>query len=330
MENKCRYCGESFNSSDKRRRFCSSKCAYLGRKNSWTQEEKTFLRENYKLFNKKLSELLHKTISSIEGEKHKLKLRWANKRIAICCSYCGKQFLPASRNTRFCSLSCRDKARDKTQPLGFCHPVHSILSPSPELSYILGVLKGDGYCYHFQNKKKSDSIIALSVNDYEFAQSFAKALCSIGLNPHTFSLEKYKNQTTKWRTTCSSREFVSWYKDLSTEDIFTMLKMEQRFILEFFRGFYEAEGWLGKVPTKSYYFIGVSNTDKILLQKIQEEMGRLGYDFRLSKGIKPKPAMINGIMANFTKIVYTLVLHKKAQVIKLLTEIQPAIPRKRW
>lgn len=334
MEKVCSTCGNQFSSKEKRRKFCSLVCAYGHRKgDTWTAKQIDFLKQNFRMKSLDLSRLIGKSLPAVEAKKGKLRLRWAQHKTLYICKFCGKKFeaYRASSGDRvYCSHECWCKDRDRTQSYGFCQPKHPDLSPTCQLAYILGVLKGDGWCYKFHNKKKTDAVIGLGVNDCEFAESFAKALRLIGLNPKVFPLDKYKGSTTKWRATCSSREFVTWYKSLRLSEIFQMLDNREDLALQFFRGFYESEGCLSCSPAKSYYCVVIANTDKPLLENIQRIMQELGYDFRLSAGKKPKPQVLNDKLANFRKPVYRLVLHKKAQVKELLLKIQPSIPRKQW
>ena len=224
----------------------------------------------------------------------------------------------------------------RNQIIGFCHPLHPNLEPSIELSYCLGVLKGDGFVHVHHSKKRCDSIIGLNVNDFEFADTFANALKKIGLNPKIISLKEYAHSTTNWRTIAYSFEFVEWYNELTLPEIVNLLGNYRNYILAFFQGLYESEGcfWMEREGHQKWgnprCMITVSNTDKDLLITFQALMSKLGFDFRLYQCKTGRIRYLNSHIAHFRKPVFRLDLQKREQVRNLLLEIQPCIARKQW
>jgi len=67
------------------------------------------------------------------------------------------------------------------------------LSPSPELAYIIGVYLGDASI----NNRNYQYRIRLKVVDRDFAESFGRALKSIGANPRR-GFEHNRNRTDGW------------------------------------------------------------------------------------------------------------------------------------
>lgn len=204
---------------------------------------------------------------------------------------------------------------------------HTKLNPSlelsPELSYILGVLKGDGFCYCTGNNKN----IVLNVNDKDFATSFAEGLRRINLHPKVFSLAKYESSTTKWRVNCVSEVFYDWYKSLTFEQLKTIAVP---YFLEFFKGFYESEGNFKVQKSCNGFTLRVVNTNYGLLEWLQEELNKRGYPFtlRVVKGIKDH--LLRGRVIHRRRPLFVLGLHRRNEVRDLLLKISPCIPRKRW
>lgn len=113
-----------------------------------------------------------------------------------------------------------------------------ILSPSPTLAYILGVLKGDGCVYYGKNGHYT---IKLEVIHTEFAESFRSAIESINLNVNIYQRKKLtpRSKHLLWTVQTQSKIFYDWYKHLSFKGL---SKIAKKFPEDFIRGFYESEG----------------------------------------------------------------------------------------
>jgi len=99
----------------------------------------------------------------------------------------------------------RIKLRNSSDFLKWSVPANQInpnISHSSNLSYILGVIFGDGWVYNF----KHNYFIGLDSIDYVFCKSFSDSLKKVGLNPNLFPKGKY------WRTVASSKLFYNWIK----------------------------------------------------------------------------------------------------------------------
>ncbi len=140
--------------------------------------------------------------------------------------------------------------------------IHPNLRMNKNLTYILGVLLGDGYAY----KNNYNYKIGLSVSNMIFAKSFAGAITKIGLHPHIYQRrisQKNPNWHDQYSVTTSCKIFYVWYKKLSPRDILTKIRDHKSFIVAFLRGFYESEGTLAKKYSKITLFN--SNPDRITL-----------------------------------------------------------------
>lgn len=201
------------------------------------------------------------------------------------------------------------------------------LDLSEDVSYILGVLEGDGFTLKFE--ERNESIIRLQVNDYPFAKSFSKSLKNIGLNPSILNTEKYGNTSTKWRVSAYSQKFLDWYNSISILNFLNKSKEVENNFMEFFRGFYESDGTLSIQPEKSYFQLFITNSNKKILEKIKNLMLKIGYNFTLNKKTKRNEIReINGRKIKFKKPVYRLTLHRRKEIEKLLSKLNVSIPRK--
>jgi len=83
------------------------------------------------------------------------------------------------------------------------------LSPSQDLSYIVGVLKGDG-CVTSSKKKETSRgyTIKLAVKSKQFCKEFNRALREVNLEA-SFFFEKTQNL---WYSSVSSMKMYNWYK----------------------------------------------------------------------------------------------------------------------
>jgi intein-encoded DNA endonuclease-like protein len=127
------------------------------------------------------------------------------------------------------------------------------VTPSPELSYILGVLKGDGYIIN--DPKQGHYSVVLETVSLEFAESFKYALQKLGFSPHLRLRKSLNSPISKkrlWHVEAHSKLFINWYTRLSNVELSTIARM---FPADFVRGFYESEGT---------YYHGIDNRWKRL------------------------------------------------------------------
>jgi len=174
------------------------------------------------------------------------------------------------------------------------------LSPSVPLSYILGALKGDGFTY-YEKKKWGGYIVGLEVTEKAFALRFHKALHLIGLNPSlrprirktiTPAGTSYLCET--WRTQACSVKFCKWYRNLTLNDIKTLLP-EKEHVGAFLQGFYDSEGCTSPFSYRSKYgkryeypALTVSNTNQELMNFVAQLLHHLGFNNKVRNGSKPR------------------------------------------
>lgn len=181
------------------------------------------------------------------------------------------------------------------------------LEYSPALSYVLGVVLGDGWVY----SNKHAYFIGLEAQDRKFCESFKAALLKIGLKPSTFKADKY------WRTTCSSKLFYNWFNSLTSQQIKLIAK---EYPVDFIRGFYESEGCFSRYKSKGYFYthlsIIISNTDETLI--------RLAKDILEDLNFHPTLNLQRTQKANW-KPCWKLVLGQNKEVTRFLELINPCI-----
>lgn len=211
------------------------------------------------------------------------------------------------------SYSSAAKIRCKFFTHNFINPC---LTPSRNLAYILGVIKGDGYVY--LRKGHQHGIARLKQTRAGFAESFEIALRKIGLHPHTFT---YQIKTTNFSnhpkpifdTYASSFKFVQWYKQLSLEDIESILGDNPEFIKAFIKGFYESEGcdYIRKRQNHQVWDLKMYGKNKELIDFVEHLLIGLGFDFK--RYYQPKAD------------VHILVSAKRERNFRFIREIAPCI-----
>lgn len=161
------------------------------------------------------------------------------------------------------------------------------LSNRLALSYIIGVLLGDG---HVRYHPEGGGLILLCQTKKEFAKSFEDALKKIYLNPRTRTqLSDYYKDGFIFYTTAHSRPFVDWYLGLSLQDKEKIVGENKNTMKEFIRGFYESEGtnYIKKTKIKGKTYLGqgisICSFNEDLLDLVAKLLKKLDFDFGRSK-----------------------------------------------
>lgn len=97
-----------------------------------------------------------------------------------------------------------------------------------KISYILGVVDGDGYT-------DNSGTLGLEVKNPEFADKFSKKLSSVGLNP---GRGQRRGKETVW---ASSKEFTDWLESFNYDSKFEWL-IESGDIWNYIEGAYDSDG----------------------------------------------------------------------------------------
>jgi len=150
------------------------------------------------------------------------------------------------------------------------------LEPSPELSYILGVIDGDGSVHGYER-------IELDVKDYEFAQEFRRALKRIGLRANVIERNNWnKSLKRKWygfRCYANSVVFVRWFNGLTQEQ---EEGIASQYPEKYLKGFFESEGAC-IIDMSGSAHVHFFNTNYDLLLRVQGLLALLGYESKIYK-----------------------------------------------
>lgn len=177
------------------------------------------------------------------------------------------------------------------------------LDTSPALSYLLGVLLGDGWVTTVP--KWNVSRVGLEAKDKEFVDCFGENLRKIGLNPLPIYLEKRN----VYRVLANNKRFVQWYKGLSLQEI---EQIANKHPIGFIRGFYESEGCFYVHP-RGGWILHIFNKKKDLLEMSRRILSNLGIEMKLSK-CRGEP-----------HLMYSLHLWGRVKIQKFFEQIKPVI-----
>lgn len=153
------------------------------------------------------------------------------------------------------------------------HRYNPNLSWTPILSYILGVMDGDGTTY------QKDYLASLVVADEGFARKFRRKLGQIGLKPSlrvddkTKQRKNNKCKSTLYHVNVYSKQFFEWYEELDTKEKAKKLK-ENETCWNYLEGLYESDGTLlhNKNPS-------LTTTDDEMKELISEVLNFLSLQF---------------------------------------------------
>jgi hypothetical protein len=139
-------------------------------------------------------------------------------------------------------------------------------TPSPEMSYAIGVILGDG---HISRKLTEHNLIQLSVTDKDFAEKFAQSIAKVvgRSKPYTTTVYRhFRDNTTYYRVNCSSREAHNFFNTGRG----TLLRIAAKYPADFIRGFFDAEGGVSFFRDSKRFVVFATNTDKSLLRFSQK------------------------------------------------------------
>lgn len=205
--------------------------------------------------------------------------------------------------------------------------------PSRELSYVLGVLKGDGSVYktrrHYKKKKNIAYMLNLQVRDKPFAEEFARCLSVIfNKSVKVLTCDEKQDRGIFYKVFLASKSFYEWYY---SSDIY---KIALAFPIEFVKGVYDSEGSLGFTTSKSknkvyrYNIIRIVSSNIELLTKIQDLLEEQDISSKLKKRGIPRTSRILSRNIEWKKEVYCLGIYNKVSVNNFLATIGSSIPEK--
>jgi hypothetical protein len=145
--------------------------------------------------------------------------------------------------------------------------------PSPALSYVFGVIHGDGCVYY--RPEKSRYTLRLSVTDLPFAESFARALRHLGLHAHTIPIKCPPPWQPQYLTSSDCRSFCEQCHQMTLEQ---QLDLGYKFPREYIRGYYESEGTVKWRRTSLE--LAIYNTNSIKQRRLMDAL--------VAEGLHPK------------------------------------------
>jgi len=185
------------------------------------------------------------------------------------------------------------------------------LTPSPQLSYVIGVRLGDGTVYH--NKKYRNYEVKLKAKDREFVEHFQYCLSKVSRR----KVSLYKTKDGFWEAKASSKPL---YLFLKTKRVTNYRSIIERFPSEFIRGFADSEGNVSYSNDKyAYVRITMSNTNFRVLEFVQKLLLK---NFKIFSSLT-----IKGVTKG-KKTAYDLVISRQLDVATFARFIGFTIKRK--
>lgn len=186
---------------------------------------------------------------------------------------------------------------------------------SKALSYLIGVLIGDGSVSVIKPKKHSQKSyrIHLAVTDKNFAMSFKRSLEKIGIKnvrKYYYSGEEEQHRG-MYHVFAACMLFVKWFQQLNLQDIRSEIESYKR---PFIRGFYESEGSLTiNSGNNESLVVSMCNRDKKILRFVLKLVRELHFPFYWRKNEREDG------------IDYQIRLFKQEEVSRFLEEVNPCI-----
>lgn len=154
------------------------------------------------------------------------------------------------------------------------------LEPSKCLSYVVGVLIGDGCACEYKKKGAQRHDLKLKVIDKDFADEFSRCMTSIMGKVNSYAV--WSNKRDKfWQTAVCSTELYYYY--INKE----YLPCIEQYPADFIKGFFDSEGSINSSKHGNWnrvWKINCSNTNIDLLNTVKRLLFNLGIDSTISLG----------------------------------------------
>lgn len=189
--------------------------------------------------------------------------------------------------------------------------------PSKELSYIFGVMIGDGNCFYTKSKHGTTGGLILRVKDKDFALNFKKALKVWSGLPVSFSL----GSNNLYHVRLCSVEASKFIKSYKLDDVKSLNRVYKCYFL---KGLFDSEGSItGKnlsQRSKAARWVGFYNCKENTISLVSH----LLKEFEISHKIRSR------IHSGFgsTKLQYELLIYGRNNLIKYSHHINFSIRRK--
>ncbi len=157
-------------------------------------------------------------------------------------------------------------------PLNGCRiPSIKFLKPSPELSYVIGVVAGDGTACK-NSRKSGQYVISVKAKDVEFVEEFARCLGKVlGRDPP----RPMPRKDGSFMVRVYSRALYDMLrKPIDVERIKPFVEHSEECIRSFLRGFFDSEGSV----SRGGEILQCANTDIRLIEYVQRLLHGLGVE----------------------------------------------------
>ena len=149
-------------------------------------------------------------------------------------------------------------------------------TPSPELSYIIGVYLGDGSIH---KKNNGRYLIKLKVIDKDFAEAFAEALRKLGISV-TLRFERDKTRVNRFYVEGSNKTLFQLLQKSPDE----LMSLAEKYPREFLRGFFDSEGFPTVYPGKTFTVqVAAVNSDVATLKFAKKMLAEMKIRSRIVK-----------------------------------------------
>jgi len=187
------------------------------------------------------------------------------------------------------------------------------LKPSPELSYMVGVLLGDGWVF----KSGVRYMLGLEVADKAFSEGFERALMKLGFHVgKQFIRSKNIREKDMFVVYASSLFFYDWWQNFKSSLVYNLRQLgyNNEFMLAFIRGFYESEGSVSYPNKGLHREIRIFNTCLEVSKIVKDFLQELGYHpYFYAQKYREKG------------IYYTVGLSRKEETERFFDEVRPCI-----
>jgi intein-encoded DNA endonuclease-like protein len=141
-------------------------------------------------------------------------------------------------------------------------------TPSPELSYLLGV--------RYSDATVTDNVFKLEACDKDFVEEFNRCLSKVMGRPYKISKDKKG-----WRTEIAVQSIV----DFMQRPLDTHKSIIKAYPVEFLKGFFDGEGHVGEYKRGKYVYgyIGAKNTNFEVIQYVGKLLDRFSIHYNLYK-----------------------------------------------
>lgn len=199
------------------------------------------------------------------------------------------------------------------------------IQPSPELSYVLGAILGDGDFYKLRANAKHGVAyrIRLRVKDYDFIDEVNKCISKVKNRGAPYPVKEIPVSRTAWgkgtifKLEAYSKEIYNILVDESKIHIIAKCFPES-----FVKGFADAEGGVyhNKRKTRKSFerWVHLTNTNLAILQFISHLLNRMGI----------KPKIHSRRDSRSGSVVYSLVIRRNIDLLKFAENIGFRIKRK--